>query len=308
MEITGTNKKFSLKGTQVSLHQLISLQYIANSLPALPKATVVSNQFGGHTSKLKGRGIEFEEVRVYQSGDDIRKMDWKITARTGTPHTKLFQDEKERPVYLLIDDRVSMQFGTRIAFKSVIAAQIASILAWATVKNGDRLGAVIADGFDSVELKPYMRKAGVLPLLKKLSDSGKKHGDGTLVSSLIRLRHVINPGSLIFIISDFYNLGEDFEKHLSRIKMHNEIVGCYVYDPLEKEPPPPEIYQISDGENYFTIDTGNKKFCLAYKDLFHQRYNNIINIFNKWNIPMIEFATDDMVSKILLSSLIEKGF
>ena len=292
----------SLRGTTVTLVDLIKQQYIARSLPALPKAKIRSSQYGGHVSKLRGRGIEFDEVRIYQAGDDIKRMDWKVTAKTGKPHTKLFHDERDRPVYLLIDDRTNMQFGTRVAFKSVIAAQIASIIAWATINNGDKLGAVIANGIDPIELKPYMRKAGVLPLLKILSTKDRQHGSSSLEEALIRLRHVVMPGSLVFIISDFYNIGKDFEKHLSRVKMHNEIVSCFIYDILEKEPPLANAYQISNGKKWLSMDTNNAKFCRDYRKIFQSRYDDATKIFNKWNIPMLEFATDEVVSDVLLKS------
>ncbi len=300
------NCSFALRGTKATLSELINLEYVARTLPPLTKAKISSSQFGGHISKLKGRGIEFEEVRIYQAGDDIKRMDWKITARTGKPHTKLFHEEKDRPVYLLIDDRESMQFGTKIAFKSLISAQIASILAWATVINSDKIGAIITNGLKSIELKPYVRKAGVLPLLKNLSSHNKQYGAGTLVDALINLRHVSNPGSLIFIISDFVNLGKDFEKHLSRLKMHNEIVACFIFDEFEKNPPPAGIYQVSDGDNDFAMDTRDNKFCRSYRKLFQNRYNNALNLFSKWNIPMLEFSTDEVVINVLLRSLTGK--
>jgi uncharacterized protein (DUF58 family) len=294
--------KFALKGTKATLSELINLQYIARSLPPLPNAKIKSNQHGGHISKLRGRGIEFDEVRIYQAGDDIKRMDWKITAKTGKPHTKLFHDERDRPVYLLIDDRANMQFGTRNAFKSVIAAEIASIFAWAASIHGDKVGAVITNGEDCIELKPYMRKQGVLPILKKLT-AKSNHANSELSEALIHLRHVITPGSLIFIISDFYNLGNEFEKHLSRLRIHNEIVSCYIYDVFEKELPKKGIYQVSDGKKRFQLNAGDAKFKRSYHELFAKRYDEALMMHNKWNIPMLELATNDNVPEILINSL-----
>lgn len=293
--------KLSLLGTKVTLSELIKLQYVARSLPALPSAKIKSNQQGGHTSKLRGRGIEFDEVRVYQAGDDIRRMDWKVTAKTGQPHTKLFHDERDRPVYLLIDDRANMHFGTRKAFKSVVAAEIASTLAWATVMHGDKVGAVIADGYDNIELKPYMRKRGVLPLLKQLSLE-RKLNNQQLVDALLHLRHVITPGSLIIIISDFYNMGLDFEKHLSRLRKHNEIISFLVYDEFEKSLPDAGAFQITNGKKLRQIDTNDAKFAREYHNIFASRYQEVLAMHNKWSIPMLEISTVDDVASVLLKS------
>ncbi|NQY41789.1 MAG: DUF58 domain-containing protein [Legionellales bacterium] len=303
VQVKNKNHSFALRGTTATLSELISLEYVARTLPELTKAKISSSQFGGHVSKLKGRGIEFDEVRVYQAGDDIRRMDWRITAKTGKPHTKLFHDERDRPVYLLIDDRKGMHFGTKVAFKSLVSRQIASIVAWATVIHGDKVGAVITNGINSIELKPYVRKAGVLPLLKHLSKQDSESGEGELVDALIKLRHVSTPGSLIFIISDFVNLGKDFEKHLSRLKLHNEIVGCFIYDIFEKNPPPSGMYQVCNGKDYFTMDTSDRKFCNSYQKFFQDRLDSITGIFSKWNIPMLEFPTDEIVVNVLLRSL-----
>ena len=292
--------RLSLTGVDVSLDDLIALQYVANVLPALPSANITSSQYGGHISKLKGRGVEFNEVRAYQSGDDIKSMDWKITARTGKAHTKLFHDERQRPIYLLVDDRANMDFGTKVAFKSVIAAQIAGIFAWMTMQNGDRLGAVISNGIEAIELRPNLRGQGLLPIFTELAKKDRLKGSGYLVDDLIRLRHVVNPGSLIFIISDFNKLGDGFEKHLSILRQHNEVVSCFVYDEFEKTPPTANSYQVSDGEKWLGINTGNKYFCDEYKKIFKTRYDQSIEICNRWNIPMLEFATHQSVSKVLL--------
>lgn len=291
-----------IKGAHVSLQSLIKLQYIARSLPSLPNAKIQSSQFGGHVSKLKGRGIEFDEVREYQMGDDIKRMDWRITARTGKPHIKLFHDERDRPVYLLVDDRANMQFGTKTAFKSVIASSLASIFAWSTVQHGDKLGAVIADGADSIEIRPRMRHFGVLPLLNILADDNKQHGNGPLVDALVKLRQVAKPGSLIIIISDFYNIGQEFEEHLSRLKLHNDIIGCFIYDIFEKTPPSGGDYQITDGKSGFTMNTRSSTFTLKYKKIFQDRFTKIEKIFNRWNIPMIQFATNESVFSNLQKS------
>ena len=124
---------------------------------------------GGYVSPYRGRGMEFEEVRAYQPGDDIRNMDWRVTARTGRPHTKLFREERERPVLFLVDLGPSMAFGTRVAFKSVVAARAAALLAWAARDNGDRIGGIVFAGKRHRELRPAARERGMLPFSRHWS-------------------------------------------------------------------------------------------------------------------------------------------
>ncbi|NKB46587.1 MAG: DUF58 domain-containing protein, partial [Legionellales bacterium] len=152
----------------VSLTQLIQLRFAAQLIDLRAHKRVRSQLLGGHLSSLRGRGMEFDEVRAYQAGDDIRTMDWRVTARTNKPHIKLYHEERERPVLLLVDFRPAMFFGTRVTFKSVIAAKVAALLGWAAIANGDRLGGVVFSGKDHVELRPRTRQHGTSPFLLEL--------------------------------------------------------------------------------------------------------------------------------------------
>ena len=125
-------------GVTATLKELIDLQRYAQTGPYHPVARAL--RAGSNVSRLRGRGMDFAEVRNYQAGDEIRHMEWRVTARTGKPHVKLYEEERERPVIILTDFNPSMYFGTRLAFKSVIAARLAAILAWTVVKQGDRVG------------------------------------------------------------------------------------------------------------------------------------------------------------------------
>ncbi len=145
-------------GVILGSEELIRLRSQA-SLPGLaPQRRVMTTQTGPYASPFKGRGIDFAEVRAYLPGDDIRNIDWRVTARTGQPHTKLFREERERPVLLLVDLGASMRFGTRVAFKSVLAARAAALLGWAAVGHGDRVGGVVFAGQEHQELRPLGRE------------------------------------------------------------------------------------------------------------------------------------------------------
>lgn len=260
-------------GVVVETDELIALQRFVTRVPYKPNP-FVQNQ-GNHLSRLRGRGMEFAEVRNYQAGDEIRHMEWRVTARTGRAHVKVYEEEREQAFVLLVDFSPSMYFGTRIAFKSVIAARLAALLAWTAIGQGDRIGALLFSLEKHKEFTPKSREAGVLPLLASLSDYTKqfpqeKRQDGHLSikfsDELLRLRRVIKPGSKLVIISDFYQMDEDCFKHLTRLAAHNDLVAYHICDPLELAPPKPSTYPISNGHEDFLLDTENYNQRRAYQN------------------------------------------
>ena len=290
-------------GITVSLKSLIDLRYHADAIDISSKKNVSSFSSGDYFSRLRGRGMEFDEVRAYQPGDDIRHMDWRVTARTSKPHTKLYHEERERPVFILVDYNPNMFFGTRVAFKSVLAAQIAAVFGWAAVKNGDRVGGIIFSGEQCIEMRPKARKMGLLPLLKKLADysDGRLNmkNVGGLSKALKRLRQVVKPGSLILIMSDFVSMDEEAKRHISLLAKHNEMVAAFIYDQLESTLPPPNYYAVSNGNEVVNIDTGNKRFRTKYDQSFTGRYKDLMDYFNKYRINCLTFPTHCSVMDIL---------
>ena len=297
------------EGIEVSLEELIALRREAASLDLSPRRRVRGPGAGGYRAPFKGRGIELEEVRVYQPGDDIRSMEWRVTARTGRPHTKLFREERERPVLLWVDRGASMRFGTRVAFKSVIAARAAALVAWAAAENGDRVGGLLFDGEGHRELRPRARKAGVLPLLKALSDNGRtEQGDEgrvDTVAALARLRRVAHPGSLIVLVSDFADGLDDpaAQTHLLQLARHNDLVLAFVYDPLEAEPPPPGRYAVSDGLRRLLLDAGREPFGEAHRRRFADRREALERLCLRLGIRFIPVATHEPVPEALRRGL-----
>jgi uncharacterized protein (DUF58 family) len=193
-------------GVSVSLRDLLALRGEAGRLDLVTRGKILATRSGGHLSRFRGRGMEFDESRVYQPGDDARNMDWRVTARAGTPHVKLFREERERPLWLLVDQGPSMRFGTRVAFKSVVAAQAAALLAWAAADRGDRVGGLVFDEQGRFEHRPAACTQGLLPLLQALAGGGRAAGVaglGDVAVAADQLVHLARPGSLIFILSDF---------------------------------------------------------------------------------------------------------
>ncbi len=293
----------------ISLKPLIKLHHQSRQLSFGTRRKVSSALSGNYASSFKGRGMDFDETRIYQPGDDIRSMDWRVTARTGLPHTKIFKEERERPVFFVTDLSASMHFATRGAFKSVIAAQATALLAWAAADHGDRVGGVIFSDEQHIELPPKARQHGVLRLLKTLEKLDSTPGNDTAAThqgftqALNRLRKITHPGSLIFISSDFYNLNEEAERHFSYLSRHNDIVGILIRDPLEVSPPPPNRYSISNGENVSVLNTHSKKFQKKYHLHFQEKHDHINRIFRKHGARLIELLTHQNIFDALRRQL-----
>lgn len=275
-------------GVVAHLDELIDLRRYAHSVKYQPEQRALRG--GGHLSKLRGRGMDFAEVRNYQAGDEIRHMEWRVTARTGRPHVKIYQEERERPVVILTDFNPSMLFGTRVAFKSVIAARLAAMIAWTANKQGDRVGGYFFSATEHTELVPRSRDTGVLPLLAALShytvqtEAQRNTPQTPFSEALIRLRRVMRPGSVLVLISDFYSLDSESEKHLSRLRSHNDILMYHVLDPIEIMPPQPNHYAMSDGQRELILDTRLKSVRSAYETYCQQRIFEVKELMRRLQI------------------------
>lgn len=290
-------------GASISLEMLIALQREAGSINLSPHSRVMTSHSGHYLSKFRGRGMDFAEVREYQPGDDIRQMDWRVTARRGKPHTKVFQAERERPVFLVVDQGPSMLFGTRVAFKSVIAAQAAALLAWAAIAQGDRVGGLLFAGDLHREFRPRSRKHGVLPLLKALSEGlpAEQESEGALEKVLARLQYVARPGSLIFVLSDFASFDAKAQAYLGSLARQCDVHALMIYDPLEAALPLKGRYGFSDGEDYLRIDTTDLALCQRYRQQFLAKNSLLTSRLQQYAIPLLQLSTVDKVASLLAS-------
>lgn len=223
-------------GVQLALPELLWYQRHTRLLDLKPGRNAQSKLAGSYLARSKGRGMEFDEVRHYQAGDDVRAIDWRVTARTGRAHTKLFREERERPVFILTDLSETMRFGSTLLLKSVQAAHLAALLGWHCKAQGDKLGGLVFSEQQHVLLKPLGRSKGVLRYLQALLDVHQQQQTNqgmTLANALAELRQVLRPGSLLYILSDFNQLDDEALRHLQVLKQHNEIHCCQLSDPLE---------------------------------------------------------------------------
>ncbi len=300
-------------GAQVTLDELIALRLQAGSLRLASHGPARNLLAGAHRSRFRGRGMDYAESRAYQPGDDIRNMDWRITARTGQPHTKLYQEERERPVVVMLDLNPSMFFGTRVAFKSVVAARAAALIGWATVAGGDRIGALLFNGGHH-ELQPRSGRRGALRLMRALVEATDPdrglaeppHADG-LNQALARLRRVARPGSLVFIFSDFYGIDDETGPLLMRLRHHNDLVAVQVRDALEQAPPPPGRYGITDGREQSVLDTRASGQRARYLAWLRQRQERLRETMRDHQVPLLTLATDDDPLTVLNDGLRTRG-
>ncbi len=291
----------------VSPATLIALRGAGEGL-ALKASRIAARQSGNYLSRFKGRGMEFDEARLYQPGDDARTLDWRVTARTGKPHTKLFREERERAVLTWVDMRPTMFFATRGAFKSVIAARAAALIAWSANQQGDRLGSLIFNADNHHELRPKRGKSAVLQLLQQLSSASHWHSqhneqEPDANNALARLRRVAKPGSLIFLISDFRNLGPQAESHLAQLSRHNDVVLLHIHDPLEQALPQRGQYRVAWGQRSNVFSSGNKSAQSYYQQQFEQHCQQLQQLSRFPGIHYLSCSTSDDVLQCLQQGL-----
>ena len=275
----------------VSLKTLIDLAKPATSLN-MHHLSIRSRQSGGYVSRFKGRGMEFDETRLYQPGDDIRSIDWRVTARTGKTHTKVFREERERPVFISVDNRLTMHFATRGVFKSVLAAKLAGLLAWVAEYHGDRIGGQLFSEHECRELKPQNGRHAVLRFLNALvKPQNPIDKEFTLDQILARLNQHARPGSLVYIISDFRGINDQAETHIAKLSQHCEVVLIFIYDPLERSLPTKGRYRFTDDESDVVIDTSDQQRLSSYQQRFVLRLQRLELLAKKRGLAFIQCST-----------------
>lgn len=292
---------------------LIGLSHEARQLP-LRSRSIRATFNGQYQSAFKGRGMEFDESRPYQPGDDIRAMDWRVTARTGKAHSKVYREERERPVLLWVDYRQPMFFATQQHFKSVLAAKVAALLAWSAAYHGDRLGGLIFSEHGHSELRPARGKSASLHFIQQLAQQqvaasialdtaaasiAASTATSAAADSLARLQHVSKPGSLIFLISDFRQMNELAWLRLSQLSRNADLVLIAVHDPLEQQLPPAGDYRISDGQQERQLSTYSAQQRERYAQRFLMQQQTLQDKCRQLSMHLISLSTaDDYLLKL----------
>ena len=289
-------------GIHLTASDLIALRPRCQSLRLPMRQPAASALAGAYRSRFRGRGVDFLESRNYQPGDDIRNMDWRVTARTGRAHTKVFQEERERPVLVALDAGPSLFFGTRKRLKSVAAAELAAVIAWAAIRRGDRIGGFLFAPGSHRELRPAGGRRGAMRMIQSLvswmdpeTAPGLASGDREaepLSNVLERVRHTARPGSLIIVISDFFGLDDQCNQHLSRLREHNDIIGCQVLDAAEEHLPKGR-FPITDGHERSVLDTTRAGDRGRFESMGHDHLVEPKRLFQKHQCGWMVLRTDD---------------
>lgn len=287
-----------------SLKSLLKQRATARLLQRGSK-NIHARQSGHHLSTQKGRGMDFAESRLYQPGDDVRTMDWRVTAKTGKAHTKVFQEERERPVLLYVDCRPSMFFGTRGKYKSVVAAEIASLLTWKMWLDGDRIGGVVQTASERVEMRTTRSMSGISRWLRIIADSTQSllntspQGGSNL--DFDALRYIANTGSQIIIISDFQRYNETNREQLLSLTRKASVQLVSISDPFEQQLPDVAGLRMTDSRSSVLIHPKQKQLAKKYQQAYQRRQQLLQKDTRKAGAGLIEVSTSDELNHRLLN-------
>lgn len=290
-------------GVYASLDELMRLRYRASGFSFLPRQPVHSVLSGRHASRLRGRGLNFEELRNYLPGDDTRNIDWKVMARTGEPHVRVYTEEKDRSVWLLVDQRISMFFGSRSRMKSVVAAEAAAVAAWRVLSQGDRVGAIVYDDRDLRILPPQRSEEQVSRILKEVvarnhalhAASDARPNPGMLNAALTRLSALVRHDCLVCLIGDGTGIDDETRRLVTRLTEHNDVLAVLVHDPLESSMPAAGRLVFSDGMSQLEFDTGERALREAYRNDFEARMERMRGTSRRHAIPLLTLHTEEPV-------------
>lgn len=288
------------KDVFTSLKELLGMEHLSKNFSLLARKQKVKSILGGrHASKLRGRGLDFEEVRQYVKGDDIRNIDWKVTARTKTTHTRVFTEEKEKPALIVVDQSASMFFGSQKRTKAVVAAELAAMAAFKILKQGDRVGGVVFGNKGIDIVFPKRDRRNIVRLFEKivdrnheLVDSSLTHWDDLLKEASQKIANIVTHDFLVIIISDFHRYSPEVIRFISSIAQHNDVILAKVSDPMERDIPDTKFIA-GDEETQVAIDGKSKTLKEKFSTGFDQGYLDFQNQMKKYRIPL--FAVDTIL-------------
>jgi uncharacterized protein (DUF58 family) len=281
------------------LDALVRLQFEAQGFSFLPRQPLHSVLHGRHASRLRGRGLNFEELRGYLPGDDIRNIDWRATARTGAPHVRIYTEERDRPVWLLVNQRQSMFFGSRERMKSVTAAEAAALAAWRVLGAGDRVGAMLFDDHEIVTLRPQRSRHQVMRLLGALVEQNHRltvdahlSAQPAIINEVLRrLLPLARHDSLVCIVGDGSGVNDETRQLITRLNAHNDCLFVMVYDPLEARLPRAGRLVASDGERRLAFNSSSDRLQRDYITDFETRLAWLQGLSRKQAIPLLPVST-----------------
>lgn len=297
------------------LQDLVRLRHTAGGFSYLPRQPVNSLLAGRKRSKLRGRGLDFDELRHYRPGDDIRTMDWRVTNRTGKPHVRVYTEERDRPVIVIVDQRLPMFFGSQYKMKSVVAAEVAAITAWRVLGVGDRIGAILFNDERVSEARPSRSDKKVMGWLGDLADMNQqlsvKRGirarPEALLDALKAAERRVSHDYLLILVSDFHGWNQDAMAHIRRIARHNDVICSLVYDPLERDISSAGQLVVSDGYYQLELDPAHNELGNKFEASFESSFARVRADLIRHQIPVIPINTAESAAGQLREKLGGQG-
>ena len=299
------------QGICVDLQDLVRLRAQASGFSFLPRQPVHSLLAGRHASRLRGRGLSFEELRRYVPGDDVRTIDWKVTARTRKPHVRVFTEERDRPVLLVVDQRRSMFFGSRRSMKSVAAAELAALAAWRTLAVGDRIGALVFDDRDVVAVPARRSQQQVLQILHTVAGKNRAlradlpfHPDPSIVGRVLDAAlRIAKHDQLVCLIGDGAGTNPHTVEQVTRLSQHNDVLFAFIFDPLEARLPDVGRLVMAGNGLQLEVDSSNPRLTRAFASDFTDRLATLRRLSRERAMPFLPISTDGDVAGQIRSLL-----
>jgi uncharacterized protein (DUF58 family) len=294
-------------GAYAELDSLIALQFKARGFALTHSQPMHSLLFGRHSSHVRGRGLDFEEMRNYVLGDDVRRIDWRVTARMQKPFVRVYSEERDRPTMVVVDQRINMFFGSRVSMKSVVAAEIAALAAWRVFQQGDRIGAFIFNDDETEQVPIHRSRGNVLRILDRIAHQNKQlRGNLPVQSRPERLNEVLRAvtrvchhDALIIIASDFDGANQNTRDLLLNLSRSNDVVCCLTYDPLAVKLPAAEQFVVSNGELQVELLLGQEKIRKSILEASDTRIRSILAWQKEIGVSVLPISTaDDVASQI----------
>ncbi|MBQ8480920.1 MAG: DUF58 domain-containing protein [Alphaproteobacteria bacterium] len=289
-------------GLAVSVEDLIAQQRYLPYLSLQPNK-LTSNRAGDVKSAFKGRGMEFEEVRAYNFSDDIRDIDWRVTARKSEPYTKIFNEEKDREIVVFLDLSATMVFGTRNELKSVTASKLASLIGWITVRNKDRFGLLIYDGKQTTYFKPQNNFTNLMYMFNQIALKSREilqYGAlGDMSEAFDVLQYSQKGKGTVFILSDFYHIDTEKFKKIAVLARKHQVYCVNIFDVLEEVAPQEGTYAAQYNDSKLVFDTSSEDFRNQYQRYFKNNRENIKKNCQKFLCRYLEIRTDIPIFKQL---------